>query len=213
MPKPREGGNGTAVAKGVLVDGPTPKVENVQVVYRAMPTLQSTLHYGSRIAFPADGTVLITQGERSIEAGRTQAQDLKSDFGKVVRINRDGSIPKDNPYADGKDGARPEIYDRGHRNVQASAIDPVTKKFYTIEHGTRGGDELNQPKPGKDYGWPTIAYGIEYSGGPIRTGITQKEGMEQPLYYWDPVIAPGGATFYSAATCSRSGRTACSSAA
>jgi glucose/arabinose dehydrogenase len=182
----------------VLVDdSAAPKLENVQVLYHEMPTLQSTLHYGSRIVFAPDGTVFITQGERSIEAGRTQAQDLKSDFGKVVRINKDGSIPKDNPYADGKDGARPEIFDRGHRNVQAAALNPVDKKLYTVEHGTRGGDELNQPEAGKDYGWPTIAYGIEYSGGKIREGLTQKEGMEQPLYYWDPVIAPGGMTFYT----------------
>ena len=115
--------------------------------------------------------------------------------GKIVRVNTDGSIPKDNPFV-GKEGVRPEIWSFGHRNVQAATLNPATGELWEVEHGTRGGDELNVSRKGKDYGWPTIAYGIEYQGGPINGGIQQKEGMEQPVYYWDPVIAPSGMIFY-----------------
>jgi glucose/arabinose dehydrogenase len=125
-----------------------------------------------------------------------QAQNLDSGLGKIVRINKDGSIPKDNPFV-GTPGVRPEIWSYGHRNVQAAALHPTTGELWEIEHGTRGGDELNVARKGKDYGWPTIAYGIEYRGGPITGGITAKAGMEQPLYYWDPVIAPSGMIFYT----------------
>ncbi len=195
--EPREGGaNNTAVARGRLVDGAAPRVENVQVIYHQAPSLRSTLHYGSRLVFGRDGTLFITQGERSISEGRMQAQKMDSLLGKIVRINADGSIPKDNPFV-GKDGVRPEIWSSGHRNVQGAALHPTTGELWTIEHGTRGGDELNIPRKGGDYGWPTIAYGVEYQGGPITGGMQAREGMEQPRYYWDPVIAPGGMTFYN----------------
>jgi len=195
--EPKEGGaNNTAVARGKLVDGGAPRVENVQVIYHQEPSLRSTLHYGSRLVFGRDGTLFVTQGERSITEGRMQAQKMDSLLGKIVRINADGSIPKDNPFA-GKAGIRPEIWSSGHRNVQGAALHPTTGELWTIEHGTRGGDELNIPKKGGDYGWPTIAYGIEYQGGPITGGIQAREGMEQPRYFWDPVIAPGGMSFYN----------------
>jgi glucose/arabinose dehydrogenase len=195
--EPQEGGmNNTAVARGRLVEDAAPRVENVQVIYHQVPAMNSQLHFGSRIVFGRDGTLFVTQGDRSITPGRMQAQKMDSLLGKIVRINADGSIPKDNPFV-GKQGVRPEIWSIGHRNVQGATLHPTTGELWSIEHGTRGGDELNIPRKGKDYGWPTIAYGIEYQGGPILTGIQAKEGMEQPIYYWDPVIAPGGMTFYT----------------
>jgi glucose/arabinose dehydrogenase len=195
--EPREGGaNNTAVARGKFVDGAAPKVENVEVIYHQAPSLNSTLHFGSRLVWGRDGTLFVTQGDRSITAGRMQAQKMDSGLGKIVRINTDGSIPKDNPFV-GKDGVRPEIWSFGHRNVQAATLHPTTGELWEVEHGTRGGDEINVARKGKDYGWPTIAYGIEYRGGPITGGITATEGMEQPLYYWDPVIAPSGMIFYT----------------
>ena len=127
-----------------------------------------------------------------------QAQKMDSLIGKIARINADGSIPKDNPFV-GKTGVRPEIWSFGHRNVQAAALHPATGELWEVEHGTRGGDEVNVAQKGKDYGWPTIAYGIEYPGDPITGGIQVKEGMEQPRYYWDPNIAPSGMTFYTGA--------------
>ena len=185
-------GNGLAVARGHLVDGPAPRLEDVSVIFRMMPTLDSTFHYGGRLVFPAGNTMFITLGERSILPGRVQAQDLGSDLGKIVRINRDGSIPKDNPFVK-KTGARPEIWSFGHRNILAAALD-ANGRLWELENGPKGGDELNLVKPGKDYGWPTITYGEEYSGKPIGASITKAPGMEQPVYYWDPVIAPSGAT-------------------
>ena len=121
---------------------------------------------------------------------------MDSLLGKIVRINADGTIPKDNPFV-GKEGVRPEIWSSGHRNIQSAALHPTTGELWEVEHGTKGGDEINIARRGKDYGWPTIAYGIEYQGGPITGGITAKEGMEQPVYYWDPVIAPSGMLFYT----------------
>jgi glucose/arabinose dehydrogenase len=195
--EPQQGGtNNTAVARGRLVEGAAPRVENVQVIYHQVPAMNSQQHYGSRVVFGRDGTLFVTQGDRSITPGRLQAQNMDSLLGKIVRINADGSIPKDNPFVD-RAGARPEIWSIGHRNVQGATLHPTTGELWSIEHGTRGGDELNIPRKGKDYGWPTIAYGIEYQGGPILTGIQAKQGMEQPIYYWDPVIAPGGMTFYN----------------
>lgn len=193
-----DGTNNSAVARGRLVDGPTPRVENVQVIFRQAPSLESSLHFGGRLVFAPDGKLFITLGERSITAGRMQAQKLDGLLGKIVRLNPDGSVPKDNPFVRRK-GVRPEIWSYGHRNVQAAAINPATGELWEIEHGTRGGDELNIPRKGKDYGWPTIAYGIEYNGGTITGGITAQKGMEQPVYYWDPVIGPSGMTFYTGA--------------
>jgi glucose/arabinose dehydrogenase len=195
--EPREGGaNNTAVARGRFVDGAAPKVENVQVIFHQAPSLNSPLHYGGRLVFGRDGLLFVTLGERSITEGRMQAQRMDGLLGKIVRLNKDGSIPKDNPFV-GKEGVRPEIWSLGHRNVQAAALHPATGELWEVEHGTRGGDELNVSRKGKDYGWPTIAYGIEYQGGPITGGIQAKDGMEQPRYFWDPVIAPSGMVFYT----------------
>ena len=189
-------GNNTAVARGTLVDEAAPRVDQVQVIYHQIPSLNSRLHFGCRLVFGRDGTLFITQGDRSITEGRMQAQNLDSLIGKIVRINQDGSVPKDNPFV-GRAGARSEIWSIGHRNIQAATLHPTTGQLWEIEHGTRGGDEINIARSGRDYGWPTIAYGIEYRGGAITGGIQAREGMEQPLYYWDPVIAPSGMTFYT----------------
>lgn len=192
--EPRQGGNGLAVARGTLVDGRQPRVDNVQVVFRMMPTLDSTLHAGGRMVWARDGKLFVTLGDRSILPGRVQAQRLDSHFGKIVRINPDGSVPRDNPFV-GRRGARPEIWSSGHRNILSAALDGHGR-LWEIEMGPRGGDELNRPQAGKDYGWPTIGYGEEYSGAPIHR-TTQAPGMEQPVYYWDPVISPSGMTIYS----------------
>ena len=195
--EPRGNGtNSTAVARGRLVeDGAGARVTDVQVIFQQNPAMDSTKHYGNRLVFDRGGHLLIALGERSIMAGRVQAQDMNSALGKVVRINRDGSIPADNPFV-GKEGVRPEIFASGVRNVQAAALHPTTGALWEIEHGARGGDELNIIEAGKDYGWPTIAYGLEYSGNAIGEGQTAQPGMEQPAYYWDPVIGPSGMIFY-----------------
>jgi glucose/arabinose dehydrogenase len=195
--EPRENDmNNTAVARGRLVDGAAPRLENVQVIYHQAPSLASRLHFGSRLVWNRDGTLFVTQGERSITEGRMQAQRLDGLLGKIVRLNADGSVPKDNPFV-GKPGVRPEIWSYGHRNVQAAALHPTTGELWEVEHGARGGDELNIARKGLDYGWPTITYGIEYNGNPITGGITASDGMEQPIYYWDPVIGPSGMAFYT----------------
>lgn len=192
--EPREGGNGTAVARGKLVGN---ALQNVQVIFRQTPTLDSTKHFGGRLVFGRDGTLFVTLGERSILPGRVQAQKMDGTLGKIVRINADGSIPKDNPFV-GKAGAKPEIYALGVRNVLSATLHPTTGELWEVEHGPKGGDEINIIRAGKDYGWPTIGYGVEYSGPKIGGGITQQAGMEQPIYYWDPVIAPAGMAFYQA---------------
>jgi glucose/arabinose dehydrogenase len=178
------------VARGRLGDG---RLENVQVIYQQQPKVESWNHFGSRLVFARDGTLFVTQGDRFTYS--QAAQDLSSGIGKIVRITPDGSAPRDNPFV-GRAGARPEIWSYGHRNVQAAALDPQTGQLWTVEHGARGGDELNHPEAGKNYGWPVITYGVDYSGASIGEG-TAKPGMEQPAYYWDPVIAPSGMTFYT----------------
>jgi len=195
--EPREGGNATSVARGRLLDDGS-RVENVQVIFRALPVYDGDKHFGSSLAFAPDGKLFITLGERSDKPMRPQAQDLGSHMGKTIRINADGTVPQDNPFV-GRAGALPEIWSLGHRNVQGVAVQPGTGAIWTIEHGTRGGDEVNLDKAGANYGWPDAAYGVEYAGGQINSGATQKDGTEQPVYYWDPVIAPGGATFYQGA--------------
>lgn len=192
--EPRAGGNGLAVARGRLVDGARPRVEGVQVVFRMEPALESTKHAGGRLVFAPDGALFVTLGERSILEGRRQAQDLGSDLGKIVRIRPDGTIPPGNPFA-GRRGARPEIWSSGHRNVLGAALDG-RGRLWVAEMGPRGGDELNLVEAGKDYGWPTIGYGEEYSGAAIHAS-TQAPGMEQPVYYWDPVISPSSLAIYS----------------
>jgi glucose/arabinose dehydrogenase len=191
--EPGDGGtSGTAVARGRLGNG---RLDNVEVIYRQEPKVRSGGHFGSRLVFSRDGMLFITQGDRQAATFRGQAQQLTSGIGKIVRVNRDGSIPADNPFV-GRSDARPEIWSYGHRNVQAAALHPETGLLWTVEHGAMGGDELNRPEKGKNYGWPVITYGRDYSGASIGEGA-QKEGMEQPVYYWDPVIAPSGMAFYT----------------
>lgn len=194
--EPRQGGNGTALAKGML-SADSSSVEQVQVIFRQMPTFKSNLHFGSRIIFTPDNKLFLALGERSVPEARVHSQDLTSHFGKVIRLNLDGSVPNDNPFV-GRSDAKPEIWSYGHRNIQAATLAP-DGKLWVIEHGPRGGDELNQPQAGLNYGWPVITYGIEYAGPKIGEGITAKEGMEQPVYYWDPVIAPSGMIIYDGA--------------
>src|SRR4030095_15323088 len=188
-------GNLTAVAKGSL-SADEKRMENVSVIYRATPAYRGSMHYGSRILVDKTGNLIFSTGERSDLETRPQAQDLNSALGKVIRITKDGQPATGNPFV-GKSGARPELYSYGHRNVQGLALHPVTGDLWENEFGPRGGDELNLIQPGKNYGWPTITYGIEYSGDKVGAGITQKDGLEQPVYYWDPVLSPSGMTFYS----------------
>jgi glucose/arabinose dehydrogenase len=188
-------GNLTAVAKGKLsADEKT--IENAQVIYRATPAHKSTAHYGGRILFDKTGNIIFSTGERSDLETRPQAQFLNSSLGKVIRITPDGKAAPGNPFENRSD-ARPELYSYGHRNVQGLALNPATGDLWETEFGPRGGDEVNLIKPGKNYGWPTITYGIEYAGPKVGEGIQQKEGMEQPVYYYDPVISPSGITFCS----------------
>lgn len=191
--EPRKGGNGTSVAKGVLSrDGKS--LENVKVILHTKPTYNNNMHYGSRLAFDDEGMLYVTTGERSDLETRPQAQQLDSHFGKVLRITPEGKPAPGNPFV-GKENALPEIWSYGHRNIQASAFDDQGR-FWDIEHGPRGGDELNLVEKGKNYGWPLATYGIEYSGDTITTNKPHREGYEQPVYYWDPVIGPSGAEFY-----------------
>jgi glucose/arabinose dehydrogenase len=185
-----DGKAGTAVARAQLA---ADRLEDVQVIFRQQPKVDGGNHFGSRIVFAKNGTLFVTLGDRY--SYREKAQDLSVGFGKIVRINADGSVPRDNPFAN-RQGALPEIWSYGHRNVQAAALHPQTGQLWTVEHGARGGDELNNPQAGKNYGWPVITYGVDYSGLRIGEG-SAKTGMEQPVYYWDPVIAPSGMTFYS----------------
>jgi glucose/arabinose dehydrogenase len=185
-----EGGAATAVTHGRLGER---GLENTQVIWRQQPKVSGSNHWGSRIVFRPDGTLFVTLGERFNYSG--SAQDLSTTLGKIVRINPDGSAPRDNPFVN-RGGARPEIWSYGHRNVQAAALHPETGRLWTVEHGARGGDELNHPEAGKNYGWPVISYGTHYSFLKIGEG-TAKPGMEQPVYYWDPVIAPSGMVVYT----------------
>jgi glucose/arabinose dehydrogenase len=188
--EPGEGGAGTAVARGRLGER---GIENMQVIWRQQPKVGGSNHWGSRIVFRADGTLFVTLGERFNHSEK--AQDLSGTLGKIVRINADGSAPPDNPFVN-RVGVRPEIWSYGHRNVQAAALSPETGQLWTVEHGARGGDELNHPEAGKNYGWSVISYGTHYSFLKIGEG-TSKQGMEQPVYYWDPVIAPSGMVIYT----------------
>jgi glucose/arabinose dehydrogenase len=194
----REGGNATSVARGTL-SADRKRLTDVKVIFRAQPAYDGGAHFGSRLAFGPDGMLYISLGERSDNPIRPQAQQLDSHMGKIIRIAPDGSVPRDNPFV-GTAGALPETWDLGHRNVEALAFDG-SGQLWEVEHGTRGGDELNRVEKGKNYGWPIQAYGIEYSGSPIVSALgpaaTARDGTEQPVYYWDPVIAPSGAQFYS----------------
>jgi glucose/arabinose dehydrogenase len=190
-------GNGTSVARGRLSEDGA-RIEAVEVIFRQHPSWRSTGHFGSRLVFDRAGRLFVTLGDRQGDISRRLVQDADTHIGKVVRINPDGSVPEDNPFI-GRRDARPEIWSIGHRNIQGAAIHPETGALWTVEHGARGGDELNAPRAGLNYGWPIISYGTEYGGDPIGEGIAVREGMEQPIYYWDPVIAPGGMTFYTGA--------------
>jgi glucose/arabinose dehydrogenase len=183
----------TAVATGTLsADGTA--LSDVRVVFRQQPAWRSSNHFGSRLVFDRDGALFVTTGERSQPEPRQLAQDVGTHLGKVIRIDPDGGAAAGNPVID---GGLPEIWSYGHRNLQAAALGP-DGALWTAEHGPRGGDELNRPEPGKNYGWPIITYGEDYSGAPIGEGVTAREGMEQPVYFWDPVIAPSGMAFYDA---------------
>ena len=187
------GGSATTVARAKLAtSGETARLDDVKVIFRQQPEGLGNVHFGSRLVFARDGNLFITLGDRG---QRDKAQDLGTHHGKVVRIRPDGSVPPDNPFVK-QAGARPEIWSYGHRNVQAAALHPGTGKLWTIEHGARGGDELNIPAAGKNYGWPVITYGRDYTGFRIGEG-TAKAGLEQPVYYWDPSIAPSGMAFYT----------------
>ena len=191
--EPREGGNGTSVARGVL-SADMRKVEQVRVILRVLPTYDNNMHFGSRLAFGKDGMLYVTTGDRSDKPMRKYAQDPNSQLGKVLRIKPDGSVPSDNPFAGNK--AAPEVWTLGHRNIQAAAFD-AKGQLWLVEHGAMGGDELNLVVKGKNYGWPLVAYGVEYSGRAIPNASTARAGYQQPVYYWDPVIAPSGAQFYT----------------
>lgn len=188
-------GNLTAIGKGKLAaDEKT--IEGATVIYRAIPAYKGTLHYGGRILIAPDGNLIISTGERSDKVTRPLSQSVNTALGKVIRITKDGKPAPGNPFA-GQADALPELYSYGHRNPQGLAFHPVTGDIWEGEFGPRGGDEINRVQPGKNYGWPVITYGVEYSGAKIGEVIQQKEGMEQPVYFWDPSVSPSGMTFYT----------------
>ena len=191
--EPREDGkNGTSVARAkLMLDGESGRLEDVSVIFRQEPAFKSSFHFGSRIVINADGSLFVTLGERNFL--RAEAQNPANQIGKVIRITADGAPAADNPKLPGWDA---KVWSIGHRNIQGAALDPQSDKLWTIEHGAKGGDELNHPEAGKNYGWPVISYGVDYSGAKLGEG-RQKVGMEQPVYYWDPSIAVSGLTFYT----------------
>ena len=188
------GGTITSVAKGRLSDNET-TIENTTVIYRANPAANSNAHYGGRILFDATGNLLVSTGERANTSTRPLAQSVTTALGKIIRITTTGTPATGNPTFTGT-GALPELYSMGHRNPQGLALHPITGDVWQSEPGPREGDEINRVQAGANYGWPTITYGIEYGGQPIGSAIQQQSGMEQPVYYWDPVISPSGITFY-----------------
>jgi glucose/arabinose dehydrogenase len=192
--KPVRGGAVTAAARGRLSEDLS-RLTDVTDIWLQNRANDQARHFGSRIVFALDGALFVTTGDRGQE-DLVQRMDVA--YGKVVRIAPDGSIPADNPFAD-RGGPAAEVWTLGHRNVQGAAIDPETGALWTIEHGPRGGDELNLARPGLNFGWPVVSYGEEYGGDPVGRGVTAAEGMAQPVYYWDPVIAPGGMLFHDGA--------------
>jgi len=191
--EPVSGGNHTAVAKGKL-SADEKSVENPMVIFRAVPTYDGDKHYGSRILFDKDGNIFVTTGERSDMATRHLAQDQSGYLGKILKINKEGKAAAGNPNIP---GWKPEIYATGIRSPQGIAFHPATGALWQAEMGPKGGDEVNLIKPGINYGWPTITYGEEYSGKTIGEGIGQKDGLEQPVYFWDPSVSPSGIDFYT----------------
>jgi aldose sugar dehydrogenase len=190
----RKGGSGTSVARGKLSND-RKNLEQVRVIFRALPTYDNGLHFGSRLAFGPDKKLYITLGDRFDQPNRPKAQQLNTHLGKIIRINPDGSVPADNPFAN-RSGAKPEIWTLGHRNIQSAAFDGQGR-LWTVEMGPQGGDELNLIKKAKNYGWPVVTFGEEYSGDAVAGAVTARKGYENPVYYWDPVIAPSGAQFYT----------------
>jgi glucose/arabinose dehydrogenase len=188
--EPRQGGNGTSVARATLNSRGT-ALEGLSVIFRQQPAIASNMHFGSRLVFDRTGAIFVTVGDRYSQ--RDQAQNPANHIGKVMRIRPEGGAAPGNPTMQ---GWQPEIWSIGHRNVQAAALHPETGQLWTAEHGARGGDEINTPKAGLNYGWPVISFGVDYSGAKLGEG-TAKPGMEQPVFYWDPSIAPSGAAFYT----------------
>lgn len=188
--EPGEGGAGTSVARGQLAGN---ALTGVEVIFRQLPKLDARQHFGSRLVFDRAGRLYVTSGDRG---NWDYPQALDKGQGKIFRINKDGSIPADNPYV-GREDANPAIWSYGHRNVQGAALHPQTGRLWQTEHGARGGDELNIPEAGKNYGWPVITLGVNYSGAPIGSGKQAMEGMEQPIHHWTPSIAPSGLAFYT----------------
>ena len=188
--------NGTAVARGQLTESLSPQLRNLEVIFRQTPKKDSHLHFGSRLVFDREGHLFVMLGERSRVGMREEAQELNSHLGKVVRIMPDGSVPQDNPFV-GVEGALPEIWSYGHRNQQGAALHPETGKLWTNEHGPRGGDEINIPEAGKNYGWPIVTYGREYSGLAVGSGESSAPGMEDPIHHWTPSIGVSGMAFYT----------------
>ncbi len=191
--KPVDGGSVTAAARAVL-DGDA--LTDVQDIFVQNPPSDAAMHYGSRVVPTDDGMVYVTTGEHSTPENRVLAQDLSTTYGKVIRVMADGSVPEDNPFV-GQD-AVDTIWSYGHRNLQGATLGP-DGDLWVSEHGAAGGDELNRPEPGLNYGWPVITYGVNYNGNPVGSGEAVQDGMEQPVYYWDPVIAPAGMAFYDGA--------------
>ena len=194
--EPGADGNGTAVARGRLERDGTPRLADVQVIFRQQPKVQSLHHFGSRLVFDRDGHLWVSLGERLANEFRVKAQDISTHFGKVVRLKDDGSVPPDNPFV-GKEGARPEIWSYGHRNPQGLALHPVTGIVWIHEHGPRGGDAVSIPAKGGNHGWPIATYGREYSGETIFSGERYPSQFVEPLHHWTPSIAPSGMAFYT----------------
>lgn len=185
-----DGGSGTAVFRARL--SPDEKqLTDVKRIFLMNKLSRGNIQYGARIAIASDGSLFVGLGDRG---DQDRAQDFHDDAGSIIHIKADGSVPANNPFKDGKSGL-PEIWSKGHRNPQGITFDTATNKLYTAEHGAKGGDEINAPEAGKNYGWPIISYGVNYNGTKIGIG-TAKEGMEQPLFYWDPSIAPGAIAVY-----------------
>lgn len=186
------GGAGTAVARARLErEGDQARLEDVEIIFSMAKKTGVTRHFGSRLVFAPDGTLFVTTGDRG---ERNRAQDMQDHAGAVIRINIDGSIPADNPAPDGA-GQLPEIWSKGHRNAQGAVWDPVLGGLLTVEHGDKGGDEVNHARAGRNYGWPVISYGVTYGNKKIGVG-SEAPGYEQPLFYWDPSIAPSGLVIY-----------------
>ena len=188
--EPGGSGNSTAMARAKL-SADSSRLEDVKVIFSQKPKVASTFHFGCRIVEARDGTLFLTLGERN--SRKEDSQTLDNHHGKLVRVNKDGTVPKDNPFAN-RSGALPETWSYGHRNGQGATLSPEGV-LWMNEHGPQGGDEINLPQPGKNYGWPVVTYGENYGGGRIGEGITSRAGMEQPLHYWVPSIAPSGMAF------------------